>query len=427
MRTQPDLDLPVREPPRQRIPRPLVDNGNEDELLHTPIDIPGILEREEHVPMSASGLPEYDGPTAEIVYVIDSDSDITNPSIIQGSMSDYQTDNREHRSYEPSSPQFSLRRREAMEAVAHETSDPGIMRSMLGGEQEQEGRVQNRLKKAHQAMRRRNTKTIQSPPPSFIELSSENYPSQGEIDTDEKYISPEKVETKLQVINPHPTTYLKNQEGEDDAHAYIDVDLPLQNFPSQEMVHSPTERQEHAQKTLDELLTKNEPFQEPSGGNNKRSLLSGFHTDEGDETAVTQAEEPQGTCPQCSSSISSYAVSWRRSNTWMICCVWIRRLKNVQNVQGERLNSKSKRRQTSQRRQAPREKETVVVEEIRGPSPLPENVVVDGLEKHGLIRRKYRRMKKPGAGGRPTDMLRDKDIRSSQIQYQGSITTWKRK
>ena len=81
----------------------------------------------------------------------------------------------------------------------------------------------------------------------------------------------------------------------------------------------------------------------------------------------------------------------------------------------------SRRRQTSQRRQAPREKET------RGPSPLSENVVVDGLEKHGLIRRKCRRMKKPGAGGRPTDMLRDKAIRSSQIQYQGSITMWKRK
>ena len=153
MRTQPDLDLPLQEPPRQRISRPLFENGNEDGLIHAPIDIPRILEREEHVPMNASGLPEYDGPTAEIVYVIDSDSDITNPSIIQGSMSDYQTDNREHRSYEPSSPQFSLRRREAMEAVAHETSDPGIMRSMLGGQQEQEGRVQNRLKQAHQAMR----------------------------------------------------------------------------------------------------------------------------------------------------------------------------------------------------------------------------------------------------------------------------------
>ena len=81
-------------------------------------------------------------------------------------------------------------------------------------------------------------------------------------------------------------------------------------------------------------------------------------------------------------------------------------LKNVQNVQRERLNSKAL---TSQRRQAPREKETVVVEEeeTRGPSPPPENVVVEGVEKHGLIRRKCKRMKKPGAGGRPTDMLRD--------------------
>ena len=31
MRTQPDLDLPVQEPPRQRISRPLFENGNEDE------------------------------------------------------------------------------------------------------------------------------------------------------------------------------------------------------------------------------------------------------------------------------------------------------------------------------------------------------------------------------------------------------------
>lgn len=61
-------------------------------------------------------------------------------------------------------------------------------------------------------------------------------------------------------------------------------------------------------------------------------------------------------------------------------------LKNVQNVQRERLNSKAL---TSQRRQAPREKETVVVvvvvveeeeeeeEETRGPSSPPENVVVE--------------------------------------------------
>lgn len=47
-------------------------------------------------------------------------------------------------------------------------------------------------------------------------------------------------------------------EWEYDAHADIDVDLPLQNFPSQEMVHSPTERQEYAQKAVDEMLTKNE-------------------------------------------------------------------------------------------------------------------------------------------------------------------------
>lgn len=117
MRTQLDLDLLVQEPPRQRRSRPSFENSNEDEFRHTPIGIPHILEHEEHVPMSASGLPEYDGAIAEIVYVIDSDSDITNPSIIPGPMSD-QTDNREHWSYEPSSPQFSPTRCEAIEAVA---------------------------------------------------------------------------------------------------------------------------------------------------------------------------------------------------------------------------------------------------------------------------------------------------------------------
>ena len=74
---------------------------------------------------------------------------------------------------------------------------------------------------------------------------------------------------------------------------------------------------------------------------------------------------------------------------------------------GGEIKFESRRRQTSQRRQAPREKGTVVVEETGGPSPLFENVVVDGVEKHGLIRRKYRWMKKPGAGGRPIDILRD--------------------
>ena len=74
---------------------------------------------------------------------------------------------------------------------------------------------------------------------------------------------------------------MKNPKGdtiewENDAHADIDVDLPLQNFPSREMAHSPTERQEHAQKVVDELLTQNEPFQEPSGGNNKRSQRRGM-------------------------------------------------------------------------------------------------------------------------------------------------------
>lgn len=37
------------------------------------------------------------------------------------------------------------------------------------------------------------------------------------------------------------------------------------------MVHSPTERQEYAQKAVDEMFTKNESLQEPSGGNSKRN------------------------------------------------------------------------------------------------------------------------------------------------------------
>ena len=99
-----------------------------------------------------------------------------------------------------------------------------------------------------------------------------SYEEQGILATVATRTQGSSVETIDMKNNPKGDT----MEWEYDAHAYIDVNLPLQNFPSQEMVHSPTERQEHVQKALDELLTKNEPFQEPSGGNNKRSQRRGM-------------------------------------------------------------------------------------------------------------------------------------------------------
>ena len=54
-------------------------------------------EREEHIPMGASGLPVADDPLPEIGHGLNSDSDIsTNPSIIQGPMGGYQSDNLDH-------------------------------------------------------------------------------------------------------------------------------------------------------------------------------------------------------------------------------------------------------------------------------------------------------------------------------------------
>ena len=98
-----------------------------------------------------------------------------------------------------------------------------------------------------------------------------SYEEQGVLATAATRTQGSSVET-IDMKNPKGNTI----EWEYDAHADIDVDLPLQNFPSQEMVHSPTKRQEHAQKVVDELLTQNEPFQEPSRGNNKRNQRRGM-------------------------------------------------------------------------------------------------------------------------------------------------------
>lgn len=63
-------------------------------------------EREEHVPMGASGLPVADDPIPEIGHGLHSDSEIsTNPSIIQGPMGGYQSDNRDHWPNKPTPPQ----------------------------------------------------------------------------------------------------------------------------------------------------------------------------------------------------------------------------------------------------------------------------------------------------------------------------------
>lgn len=54
-------------------------------------------EQEEHIHMGASGLPVPDDPMPEIGHNLHSDSDIsTNPSIIQGPMGGYQSDNLDH-------------------------------------------------------------------------------------------------------------------------------------------------------------------------------------------------------------------------------------------------------------------------------------------------------------------------------------------
>lgn len=54
-------------------------------------------EREEHISMGASGLPVADDPIPEIGHGLQSDSEIsTNPSIIQGPMGGYQSDNLDH-------------------------------------------------------------------------------------------------------------------------------------------------------------------------------------------------------------------------------------------------------------------------------------------------------------------------------------------
>ena len=53
--------------------------------------------REEHIPMGASSLPVADDPLPEIGHGLNSDSEIsTNPSIIQGPMGGYQSDNLDH-------------------------------------------------------------------------------------------------------------------------------------------------------------------------------------------------------------------------------------------------------------------------------------------------------------------------------------------
>ena len=54
-------------------------------------------DHDEHVQMGASGLPRPDDPMPEIGHNLNSDSDIsTNPSIIQGPMGGYQSDNLDH-------------------------------------------------------------------------------------------------------------------------------------------------------------------------------------------------------------------------------------------------------------------------------------------------------------------------------------------
>ena len=63
-------------------------------------------EREENIPMGASGLPIADDPIPEIGHFRHSDSDIsTNPSIIQGPMGGYQNDNLDHWPNKPTPPQ----------------------------------------------------------------------------------------------------------------------------------------------------------------------------------------------------------------------------------------------------------------------------------------------------------------------------------
>lgn len=73
-------------------------------------------EREEHIPMGASGLPVPDDPMPEIGHGLHSDSEIghslhsdgdisTNPSIIQGPMGGYQSDNLDHWPNKPTPPQ----------------------------------------------------------------------------------------------------------------------------------------------------------------------------------------------------------------------------------------------------------------------------------------------------------------------------------
>ena len=62
-------------------------------------------EREEHIPMGASGLPVADDPIPEIGHGLHSDSEIsTNPSIIQGPMGGYQSDNLDHWPKQPTPP-----------------------------------------------------------------------------------------------------------------------------------------------------------------------------------------------------------------------------------------------------------------------------------------------------------------------------------
>ena len=60
----------------------------------------------EHIPMTASGLPQADDPLPEIGHHMNSDSDIsTNPSIIQGPMAGTPSGNRDHWPYQPTPPQ----------------------------------------------------------------------------------------------------------------------------------------------------------------------------------------------------------------------------------------------------------------------------------------------------------------------------------
>lgn len=63
-------------------------------------------EHEEPIPMGASGLPVADDPIPEIGHGLHSDSEIsTNPSIIQGPMGGYQSDNLGHWPNKPTPPQ----------------------------------------------------------------------------------------------------------------------------------------------------------------------------------------------------------------------------------------------------------------------------------------------------------------------------------